>query len=267
MLRPSRPMMRPFMSSDGSWTTETVVSAAWLAARRCIATERIERTRRSASRLVSSSTWRMIRAESWRAWSSTSLSSALLGLAGAQARRRARARDVCSSRSLSSSPRARRSSCAARVVELALARARAPRCAGRASARATASASALRDELLLALAQLPVAGSRGASGARRRPRRRRAAVRRRAAATIPPARTTAAITSSIAVSPLRRPRWRGAARLSPVSWSDGPAAASGAIERAWQAARRPRFSGAAWVEVGSDGRAGPVGVVTDVASV
>ena len=60
MLRPSRPMMRPFMSSLGSWTTETVVSAAWLAARRCMATERIERTRRSASRLVSSSTARRI---------------------------------------------------------------------------------------------------------------------------------------------------------------------------------------------------------------
>ena len=27
MLRPSRPMMRPFMSSDGRLTTETVVSA------------------------------------------------------------------------------------------------------------------------------------------------------------------------------------------------------------------------------------------------
>ena len=39
MLRPSRPMIRPFMSSEGSWTTDTVVSAAWLAARRCIATD------------------------------------------------------------------------------------------------------------------------------------------------------------------------------------------------------------------------------------
>ena len=35
MLRPSRPMMRPFMSSDGSSITVTVVSAAWLAATRC----------------------------------------------------------------------------------------------------------------------------------------------------------------------------------------------------------------------------------------
>ena len=55
MLRPSRPMMRPFMSSAGSWTTDTVVSAAWPAARRCMTTERMLRTRRSASRLVSSS--------------------------------------------------------------------------------------------------------------------------------------------------------------------------------------------------------------------
>ena len=29
MLRPSRPMMRPLRSSERSWTTDTVVSAAW----------------------------------------------------------------------------------------------------------------------------------------------------------------------------------------------------------------------------------------------
>ena len=75
MLRPSRPMMRPFMSSAESWTTETVVSAAWPAASRCMTTERMLRTRRSASRLVSSSIWRTILARSWRVWSSTSLSS------------------------------------------------------------------------------------------------------------------------------------------------------------------------------------------------
>ena len=34
MLRPSRPMIRPFMSSDASSTTLTVVSAVWLAATR-----------------------------------------------------------------------------------------------------------------------------------------------------------------------------------------------------------------------------------------
>ena len=37
MLRPSRPMMRPFISSDGRWTTLTVCSAVWSAATRCIA--------------------------------------------------------------------------------------------------------------------------------------------------------------------------------------------------------------------------------------
>src|SRR3954454_14947889 len=45
MLRPSRPMMRPFMSSAGSWTTDTVVSAAWPAASRCMTTARVLRTR------------------------------------------------------------------------------------------------------------------------------------------------------------------------------------------------------------------------------
>ena len=74
MLRPSRPMIRPFMSSAESSTTETVVSAAWLAARRCMQTERMLRTRRSASRLVSSSIWRTSRAESWRTSSSSSFS-------------------------------------------------------------------------------------------------------------------------------------------------------------------------------------------------
>ena len=50
MLRPSRPMMRPFMSSDGRLTTETVVSATWLAAVRWMLRERMLRARRSASR-------------------------------------------------------------------------------------------------------------------------------------------------------------------------------------------------------------------------
>ena len=51
MLRPSRPMMRPLRSSEGSWTTETVVSAVWPEAVRWIATERMLRARRSASSL------------------------------------------------------------------------------------------------------------------------------------------------------------------------------------------------------------------------
>ena len=46
MLRPSRPMIRPFMSSDGSSTSETVVSAAWLAATRWSASATRLRARR-----------------------------------------------------------------------------------------------------------------------------------------------------------------------------------------------------------------------------
>ena len=49
MLRPSRPMIRPFMSSEGSSTSETVVSAAWLAATRWSASATRFRARRLAS--------------------------------------------------------------------------------------------------------------------------------------------------------------------------------------------------------------------------
>ena len=55
MLRPSRPMMRPFMSSEGSSTTETVVSAVWLAATRWSASATMLRARRFASSRASSS--------------------------------------------------------------------------------------------------------------------------------------------------------------------------------------------------------------------
>ena len=43
MLRPSRPMIRPFISSLGRWTTVTVCSAVWSAATRCIAVTMISR--------------------------------------------------------------------------------------------------------------------------------------------------------------------------------------------------------------------------------
>ena len=49
MLRPSRPMIRPFMSSDGSSTSVTVVSAACVAATRCSASATRLRARRLAS--------------------------------------------------------------------------------------------------------------------------------------------------------------------------------------------------------------------------
>ena len=49
MLRPSRPMIRPFISSLGRWTTVTVCSAVWSAATRCIAVTMISRARSPAS--------------------------------------------------------------------------------------------------------------------------------------------------------------------------------------------------------------------------
>ena len=56
MLRPSRPMMRPFISSFGSGTTDTVTSLAWSAAQRWMAVAMISRARVSASSLYWAST-------------------------------------------------------------------------------------------------------------------------------------------------------------------------------------------------------------------
>ena len=55
MLRPSRPMIRPFISSPGSSISRVVVSLACAPAIRLIAIARMLRALRSASRLVSSS--------------------------------------------------------------------------------------------------------------------------------------------------------------------------------------------------------------------
>ena len=55
MLRPSRPMMRPFISSLGRGTTLTVISATWSAAHRWIAVATISRARWSASSLARAS--------------------------------------------------------------------------------------------------------------------------------------------------------------------------------------------------------------------
>ena len=65
MLRPSRPMMRPFISSLGRGTTETVASATWSAAQRWMARERISRARVSASSLNWASISRTFMADSW----------------------------------------------------------------------------------------------------------------------------------------------------------------------------------------------------------
>ena len=63
-------MIRPFMSSDGSSTTVTVVSAVWLAATRWSASATSARARRFASLRASSSSWRTVRASSCRTRSS-----------------------------------------------------------------------------------------------------------------------------------------------------------------------------------------------------
>ncbi len=70
MLRPSRPMIRPFMSSEGSSISDEVVSAAWLAATRWRASATRFRARRFASTCASSSSWRTRRARSCRISSS-----------------------------------------------------------------------------------------------------------------------------------------------------------------------------------------------------
>ena len=49
MLRPSRPMMRPFISSFGSATTVIVASDVWSAAIRCMTVVRMRRARSSPS--------------------------------------------------------------------------------------------------------------------------------------------------------------------------------------------------------------------------
>ena len=72
MFRPSRPMIRPFMSSDGSSTSVTVVSAAALAATRCSASATRFRARRFASPAASSSSCRTRPASSCRTCSSES---------------------------------------------------------------------------------------------------------------------------------------------------------------------------------------------------
>ena len=81
MLRPSRPMIRPFISSLGSSTRRVVDSLECLAASRCIATDRMLRARRSASARVSSSICCRRRPAWWRASCSTSASSSCFACA------------------------------------------------------------------------------------------------------------------------------------------------------------------------------------------
>ena len=196
MLRPSRPMMRPFMSSRGSWTTDTVVSAAWPAAMRCMTTQRILRTRRSASRLVSSSTGGRAR-PSCRAWSSISFSRICLACEALRPATRSRStsrRRPRSAAAASAWSRARRRSASSVSRSASSARRRssaASAWAGAAAAAATAAAGA-------AGAGVARRGSAAAGEpapavtAERRPRWTSAA-----AATRPTARRAAAITISM----------------------------------------------------------------------
>ena len=80
MLRPSRPMMRPFRSSEGIWMVDTVLSAEWSAATRWMARLKISRAFLSASALARVSASRMMTADSrvtssWMVSSGSSLAS------------------------------------------------------------------------------------------------------------------------------------------------------------------------------------------------
>ncbi|MNT76283.1 hypothetical protein D3C72_2152720 [compost metagenome] len=78
MLRPSRPMIRPFMSSEGRVTTETVPSTQWSTAQRWMAVVTISRAFFSAVSRASDSAWRMILATSSCISSSTRLMTSAL---------------------------------------------------------------------------------------------------------------------------------------------------------------------------------------------
>ena len=103
MLRPSRPMIRPFMSSEASSTTLTVVSAVWLAATRCRASATSARARRFASVRASSSSCRTVRASSCRTRSSERSSSCLRASPSVRPPTRSSSRSIASLPALSSS--------------------------------------------------------------------------------------------------------------------------------------------------------------------
>ena len=71
IFRPSRPIIRPFSSSPGRFTVETVISATYSLAQRCTARLIILRAVFSASSFVCCSTSRMRRAASSRVSRST----------------------------------------------------------------------------------------------------------------------------------------------------------------------------------------------------
>ena len=80
MLRPSRPMMRPFISSEGSCTVLTVISAVWSLMTRWMAVTTTSRALSSASSRALRSMERASRTASCSASSRTCLEEDLLGL-------------------------------------------------------------------------------------------------------------------------------------------------------------------------------------------
>ena len=111
MLRPSRPMIRPFISSLGSSISRVVVSLACVPASRPIAIERMLRARRSASRFVSSSIWMQDPARLAARILLDVGDQHLLGLGRRSARRAARA-PCAAPASAASAPRPGRRGCA-----------------------------------------------------------------------------------------------------------------------------------------------------------
>ena len=164
MLRPSRPMIRPFISSLGRWTVETVCSAVWSAATRCIAVTMISRALSWASSRARRSMDRASLTASCSASSRTASRRIALGVLGGQpgdllqggdlllAAPRRGPRAGCSSsrsrsmslRSCSSSMSARWSSCSSRGSRRRSRLPSSPR-----FARASSSASRCMAELLV----------------------------------------------------------------------------------------------------------------------
>ena len=119
MLRPSRPMMRPFISSDGRWTADTVISAVWSTITRWMAVTTTSRAFSSASSRALRSMARARRTASCSASSRTCSSSTSLASSCDSSLTRSRAA-ICSCRALASSSLAVSSS-RSRVDQLAVA--------------------------------------------------------------------------------------------------------------------------------------------------
>ena len=238
MLRPSRPMMRPFMSSLGE-LDDRDGRLGGVAGGQALHGDREDRAHAALGVALGLLLDRRARSatESWRAWSSTSLSSDLLGLARAQPGD-ALELAPCSSRSRRAPPPARRarSTCASR---LALARVELGRAAVERLARASSARSGRAQRRRAArLAATSSAARRGVARARRWPRRAARAVERRRPRR---GRLPERPPRSRFPLPCPLPASRDGAqprRSLRGSWSGRPAVRGGGIGRMWRAAAR-----------------------------